>query len=226
MRVLLAALAVAAFGASGSAASAASGLALPAAGPLTRHVVVVRALPTSDARVVAKLPQFRPDHRPQIVLAIAMRTIRKATWYRIGVPARPNGQFGWIRATAADLSPVAKRIVIHRSARTIELWRRSERLLRARIAVGAPGMETPIGHFYVTARFWPTDPFYGPFGLETSAYSRLSDWPGGGVVGIHGTSMPWLLGQAVSHGCVRVANSTALELARLVPLGTPIEIRV
>jgi lipoprotein-anchoring transpeptidase ErfK/SrfK len=50
------------------------------------------------------------------------------------------------------------------------------------------------------------------------------DWPGGGVVDIHGTSLPWLLGRAVSHGCVRVSNATALRLAALVPLGTPVEI--
>jgi lipoprotein-anchoring transpeptidase ErfK/SrfK len=45
------------------------------------------------------------------------------------------------------------------------------------------------------------------------------------VVGIHGTSMPQLLGQAVSHGCVRVSNATASQLRALAPLGTPIWIR-
>jgi lipoprotein-anchoring transpeptidase ErfK/SrfK len=52
----------------------------------------------------------------------------------------------------------------------------------------------------------------------------LTEWPGGGKVGIHGTSKPWLLGQAVSHGCVRVSNQTALALRRLAPVGTPISI--
>ena len=36
--------------------------------------------------------------------------------------------------------------------------------------------------------------------------------------------MPWLLGQAVSHGCVRVANADILRIARLVPTGTPVRI--
>ena len=44
------------------------------------------------------------------------------------------------------------------------------------------------------------------------------------VVGIHGTNLPWLLGQAVSHGCVRVSNAVATRLRRLAPLGTPIDI--
>jgi lipoprotein-anchoring transpeptidase ErfK/SrfK len=85
-------------------------------------------------------------------------------------------------------------------------------------------METPLGRFYVVAKFHPTAPILGAFGFETSAYSKLSEWPGGGVVGIHGTNTPSLLGQAVSHGCVRVANEAILQLKDLVPVGTPIRI--
>jgi lipoprotein-anchoring transpeptidase ErfK/SrfK len=36
--------------------------------------------------------------------------------------------------------------------------------------------------------------------------------------------MPWLLGQAVSHGCVRVSNEGILKLKRLTREGTPIRI--
>ena len=93
-----------------------------------------------------------------------------------------------------------------------EFFRGDRRLLHAKVAVGAPGRETPLGEFYVTARFVPDDPFLGAFAFESSAYSRLTEWPGGGIVGIHGTSEPWLLGRAVSHGCVRVSNATALAL--------------
>ena len=86
--------------------------------------------------------------------------------------------------------------------------------------------ETPVGHYFVAARFVPYhDPFLGVFAVETSAYSKLTEWPGGGVVGIHGTSLPQLLGQAVSHGCVRVSNTTARKLQALAPLGTPIWIK-
>ena len=98
-------------------------------------------------------------------------------------------------------------------------------LLEGTVAVGRAGAETPRGRaFYVQSAFVPTDPFYGPFALETSAYSRLTDWPDHGIVGIHGTNRPELLGQAVSHGCIRVANDVARRLRRLAPLGTPIDI--
>ena len=85
-------------------------------------------------------------------------------------------------------------------------------------------MPTPLGLFYVVAKYKPADTFLGSFAFETSAYSSLSEWPGGGIVGIHGTPLPWLLGQAVSHGCVRVANEAILKLKPLVPVGTPIRI--
>ena len=131
---------------------------------------------------------------------------------------------GWIPAGSVTLRPMQTRIVVHRGLRTIAVFRGDQRVLQAKVAVGARGRETPLGEFYVTARFHPDDPFLGVFALETSAYSRLTEWPGGGVVGIHGTSKPWLLGQAVSHGCVRVSNATALALKRLAPVGTPISI--
>jgi lipoprotein-anchoring transpeptidase ErfK/SrfK len=84
---------------------------------------------------------------------------------------------------------------------------------------------TPIGRdFYVQERYVPEDRFYGPFVLQTTAYSVLRDWPGGGLVGIHGTDEPGLLGDAVSHGCVRVSNAVAVSLERLAPLGTPVDL--
>ena len=66
---------------------------------------------------------------------------------------------------------------------------------------------------------------YGPWAFGTSDYSVLSDWPGGGVIGIHGTNEPWLLPGRVSHGCVRVENSAIRRLAKLLPIGTPVRIR-
>jgi lipoprotein-anchoring transpeptidase ErfK/SrfK len=102
------------------------------------------------------------------------------------------------------------------------VYRFGKHVLHAKVAVGAPGRETPLGHYYVAAAYVPTDPFLGVYALETSAYSKLTDWPGGGIVGIHGTNEPWLLGQAVSHGCVRVSNDTASRLKRLTPVGTPV----
>ncbi len=68
-------------------------------------------------------------------------------------------------------------------------------------------------------------PVYGPVAFGTSARSTtLTDWPGGGFVGIHGTNQPGLLPGRVSHGCIRLRNADVVRLARLMPVGTPITI--
>jgi lipoprotein-anchoring transpeptidase ErfK/SrfK len=67
--------------------------------------------------------------------------------------------------------------------------------------------------------------FYGPLAFITSATSdTLTDWPGGGVVGIHGTSVPGLIPGKISHGCVRLRNADILKLAKLMPVGTPVTV--
>jgi lipoprotein-anchoring transpeptidase ErfK/SrfK len=189
--------------------------------------VTVRSGPRTDARRVTVLKEFRSEYRPQVVLALSQRIdpqTGEPTWYRISVPGRPNGRTGWIPAAAASITPVRTLIHIDRSARTLAVWKNGRLRLKTTVAVGRPGMETPLGLFYVTWRFVPTAPVLGRFAFETSAYSRLSDWPGGGIVGIHGTYAPSLLGQAVSHGCVRVSNRDILRMRGLVAVGTPIQI--
>ena len=208
------------------ALTAGKSLSVVGSGELNRDVAV-RAAPRSDARRITVLRQFRRDYRPQVVLALSQRTDVESgtpTWYRISVPGRPNGRTGWIPAGAADLRPVDEFIHIDRGARTLELWSKGRLALKTRVAVGRPGMETPLGLFYVTWKVVPRAPVLGKFAFETSAYSKLSEWPGGGIVAIHGTPEPQLLGQAVSHGCVRVANRDILRLRTRVGLGTPIRI--
>jgi hypothetical protein len=199
----------------------------PAAGELAR-TVVVRSAPAPSARVVRVLRRFRADSQFQIVLALASRRGPDgAWWYRLSLPGRPNGARGWVRADDVEVSPVRNRIVVRLAARTIEVRRIADAslLLRGAVAVGRPGARTPVGRdFYVQSAFVPTDPFYGAYALETSASSRLTDWPDDGIVGIHGTDRPALLGRAVSHGCVRVSNAVARRLAGLAPLGTPIDV--
>ena len=128
------------------------------------------------------------------------------------------------RLGAADVAPVDRWLVIYRDSRssscTSATWCSHRPPPSAQWA-----WETPTGLFYVQSRFVPRRyPILGAFAFETSGYSKLSDWPGGGVVGVHGTNAPWLIGQAVSHGCVRLRNSDVVALRKLVHVGTPIKI--
>lgn len=200
--------------------------AYPAAGTLAITAVRVRSRPDPAARVIRLMHQFRRDYRRQEILAVASRAGSDGQpWYRISVPGRPNGRMGWIPAWSAELRPTVAKVMVHRRSRRIVLFWHGRRVWRGLVAVGARGMETPLGLYYATARFVPHgDPYLTVFAVETSGYSKLTEWPGGGVFGIHGTPEPWLLGKAVSHGCIRVSAQTARKLRRYVPLGTPIVI--
>jgi len=200
-------------------------VALPAAGDLLVPSVVARSAPSPSAGRVLVLHQFRPDYRQQEILAVGATVGTDGqVWYRLSLPMRPNNTTGWVSSRQLELHHVANRILINIDKRQLQVLRGNHVLYSTTVAVGRPGMETPIGHYYVQVRFHPDDPFLGVFAFETSAYSKLTEWPGGGVVGIHGTSAPQLLGQAVSHGCVRMSNEAASVLKKLVPLGTPITI--
>jgi lipoprotein-anchoring transpeptidase ErfK/SrfK len=196
-------------------------------GPIVWRSVAVRAAPRRSARVITTFTQFRKHFRPRVVLALETKRDvgGRPSWYRIEIPGRPNGRSGWIPAASAELSPVDRWLVIYRGSRKFELYVRGEVRRTGPVAVGARGMETPIGLFYVQSTFVPDQyPILGAYAFETSGYSKLSDWPGGGIVGVHGTNTPWLIGQAVSHGCVRLRNSDILALRRYVRPGTPVKI--
>ena len=214
----------------GAGGSKASEISVVGSGTLSWRQVAVLTKPKAGASRVAVLRQFRPDFRPQYVLALDVVRAEngRALWYRVSVPGRPNGRTGWVRAAAVELRPVQKRLVIYRAARKFEFWDDARLVRTGRVAVGKAGAETPLGLFYVTDKFDPAiDPDWsilGAYAFETSAYSKLTDWPGGGIVGVHGTPWPNLLGQAVSHGCIRLHNRDVEFLRNRVPVGTPVKI--
>ena len=199
-------------------------------GTIVWQKVAVLAKPKAGAARIAVMKQFRPDFRPQYVMALEAVWAKdgRPQWYRISVPGRPNGRTGWVRAGALELRPVRKRVIIYRGARKFEFWDGARLVRTGKVAVGARGAETPLGLFYVTDKFNPSiDPDWailGAYAFETSAYSKLTDWPGGGIVGVHGTPWPNLLGQAVSHGCIRLHNDDVSFLRNRIPLGTPVKI--
>ena len=197
------------------------------AGSVVWWRVGVRSAPRLNSRVIATLTQLRTDFRPRTVLAV--RVLRDVTgrprWYRITIPGRPNGRSGWVPAASVNVQPVDRWLIIFRHARRFDFVLRGRVVRSGPVAVGRPGMETPLGLFFVQAGFRPTgDPVLGAYAFETSGYSKLSEWPGGGVVGVHGTNTPQLIGQAVSHGCVRLLNRDIEFLRSVVLVGTPVKI--
>lgn len=188
----------------------------------------VRAHPWPSSRRVARLRMLTEDGLPEVYVALrAWVDERGRPWVKVRVPMRPNGRRGWVpRDALGPFSAVRTRMLVDRRRLRATLWRAGRVVWRSPVGVGAPGTPTPAGSFYVRERLRVAHPGgpYGPWAFGTSAYSVLSDWPGGGVVGIHGTDRPDLIPGRPSHGCIRVPNPAVRRLARLLPVGTPVRI--
>ncbi|NJR38583.1 MAG: L,D-transpeptidase [Leptolyngbyaceae cyanobacterium CSU_1_4] len=95
------------------------------------------------------------------------------------------------------------------------------------IAVGRAGWETPPGNFSIlNMQLNPTwqHPFTGdviPTGVGNPLGSRwIGFWTDGThQIGFHGTEQTDLLGQAVSHGCIRMRDGDIQALYEQVAIG-------
>jgi lipoprotein-anchoring transpeptidase ErfK/SrfK len=174
--------------------------------PLVKKVVA-RSQPRSSARAVATLDTRTTDSATQN-LVLVLSSIQKSaseTWYRVRLPMLLYVDRAHFRAT---------------------LKRNGKVIFTTTVGVGRSIWPTPRGEFYIRSKLTNfNDPFYGPIAFGTSARSTtLTDWPGGGFVGVHGTNQPEILPGRVSHGCIRMPNAAILKLARLMPVGTPLTI--
>jgi L,D-transpeptidase catalytic domain len=196
----------------------------------TRWAPVVRATvarrePRLKGAPVGMVPTRTPDGTTNVVVADGEAYNDGTPWVRVGLAVLPNGTEGWVpRSSLGGWSFVDTRLVIDRARLTATLFRSGRVVFRAPIGVGASATPTPAGQFYVRERLSGfSNPFYGPLAFGTNARSpTLTDWPGGGVVGIHGTDQPALIPGRISHGCVRLTNAAILKLGRLMPVGTPV----
>jgi lipoprotein-anchoring transpeptidase ErfK/SrfK len=149
-------------------------------------------------------------------------------WVRVRLPVLPNGTVGWVRrGSLGAYQTVSTHLVVDRQRLRAVLHRNGRLVFTAPVGVGSDSWPTPGGKFIIRSELTRyASPFYGPIAFGTSARSAvLTDWPGGGFIGIHGTSEPQLIPGRVSHGCIRMRNSDILRLAKLMPVGTPVTIR-
>ncbi|MEM1311354.1 MAG: L,D-transpeptidase [Cyanobacteria bacterium P01_H01_bin.153] len=141
-------------------------------------------------------------------------------------------------ATIVEQSPLSSmarrtRLVIRLGARKLEYYEGSDLIKQYDIAVGQADWETPVGHFAVLDLrenpLWK-HPITGE-AIEAGPDNPLgSRWIGfafddGYHIGIHGTNQEELVGQAVSHGCVRMRDSEIQEVFGKIAIGTPITVQ-
>lgn len=188
----------------------------------------IRTKPSNTARAIGKLHFNTEDGREEIYIALRQYTTPKGdVFVEIRVPGRPNGRKGWVpREGLGEFKVLRTHAVINRKTLRITLFKNGRAIFKAPVGVGKSSTPTPGGHFWIREILHDFhNPVYGPLAFGTAAYSnKLKDWPGGGVVGIHGTNEPNLIPGRPSHGCVRMKNASILKLKRLMPLGTPLTI--
>jgi lipoprotein-anchoring transpeptidase ErfK/SrfK len=194
-----------------------------------KRPVTARAAPAPTAPVVTWLSTRTPEGTRNTVAVLERLKDRSGrSWARIRLAVLPNGLTAWVpRRALGGYGTVHTRLDVNLGRLRATLYRDGRRVFDAPIGVGALATPTPAGRFYIRNKLTRyRSPAYGPVAFGTSARSpTATDWPAGGFVGIHGTDRPDLVPGRISHGCIRMRNPDILELARRMPIGTPVTIR-
>jgi lipoprotein-anchoring transpeptidase ErfK/SrfK len=160
----------------------------------------------------------------------------------------PGAQFGKAGTTifvanvtdeaASREPPKLSRIEVDKSRKQVRVYTEDERLLAVYPAtIGSDSRPAPTGEHKVQAIAmnpnYTYDPDYKFRGVDAKKPFTIAPGPNNPVgsvwirvaedgYGIHGTPEPAKVGKTFSHGCVRLTNWDAEELARLVKKGTPV----
>jgi hypothetical protein len=186
--------------------------------------------PWTGSRQVRSVPSRTPITGEATTLPVIGRAIaRQGTrWLKVMLPGRPNGLSGWIKQGGTSERITPWHIVVSLPAR--RMWIYDDGRLRRTFSavVGKPSTPTPTGNFFVqeTVILGPSRPG-GPLALALSARSdALSRFDGGpGQIAIHGRDLlGGTLGQAQSHGCMRLATTAIRWLAAHIGPGVPVTI--
>lgn len=175
---------------------------------------------------VGRLPATNPFGQVEVLAIVGSPT--PSGWAKVELPVRPNGSEGWIRMAGVTLTGTTYRVAVNIEARSLTVTKGGSVVLTTPVAVGAPDTPTPAGHTYLWELIRPDDPTgaYGPYifglGWFSDAYAVFNG--GDAQIGIHGQDEPGSIGEAVSHGCVRLPNALITRLAGMLPLGTPVTI--
>ncbi len=161
--------------------------------------------------------------------------------------ADPSGARG-LEVAVPAATAASRELVLDRRRRQLLVLEQGQELRRFPVAVGRPGWETPEGRFRVqelvadptwehpvTGETVPPGPA-NPLGSRWIGFHRDCRGRVGfngrehlvvqGCVsaGFHGTPHRSSVGQAVSHGCVRLFDEHVRELFELVQIGTPVTV--
>jgi lipoprotein-anchoring transpeptidase ErfK/SrfK len=127
---------------------------------------------------------------------------------------------------AAENVP-ARRLIVSIPARKIALVEDGKVLKVYSVAVGKRSTPSPTGTFHIASHV--ANPTYTHAGKVTKPGPGNpvgTRWMSLGFrgYGVHGTNHPGSIGQAASHGCIRLRNQDVEELFELVRVGDEVDL--
>ena len=186
------------------------------------HGMTLRDRP--GGQVVAHLKPITAWGSPTVVWAAE----RRGRWLGVYSTKLGNNRIAWLDVQRDRPRMWRTPYSLHAdlSQRSLELWRGSRVVRRMTIGIGSADTPTPTGHFSVTDKLIPGRgvSYYGCCLLALSGRQPhlRPGWAGGDRIAIHGGST----GGAASAGCLHASNADLRRLMRVVPIGTPVYIRV
>jgi lipoprotein-anchoring transpeptidase ErfK/SrfK len=156
----------------------------------------------------------------------AQRLLLAALTVIVATPSFTQAAFA--QTTKAD-SALAKRVVlVSIPDRKLAVLEDGNVLAQFPIAVGVAASPSPTGEFQIVSRV--SNPTYYrpgtviPTGKDNPVGTRWLGLSQKGY-GIHGTNAPRSIGQAASHGCIRLRNRDMERLFTMLRVGDVVEIR-
>lgn len=157
-----------------------------------------------------------------------------------GKSFKDPGQKIFVPNVSAVLEAKAARVIVSKSDSIVKVLDDAGKVIAQYPATsGSEHDPLPIGEWQITGVFknpkfnYNPDLFWDANPKDTKASIPAGPNNPVGVVwidiskehyGIHGTPSPALIGHAESHGCIRLTNWDALELAGMVAKGTPLSL--
>ena len=212
----------------------------PAPSPLPMVPAALEGLSSSPS--AAPAPSLTPSPTAAAAAPAASATVLP--------PASPSAPPGTAPspATTGPATPLDRALILDRQRRLLSLLENGRLVRRFPVAVGMPGWETPVGRFQVLNKtenpVWehPEKGTHTPAGPANPLGSRwigfhqdclgrrgwdgehMLDVKGCVVAGFHGTPHRWTVGQALSHGCVRLYEEHVRQVFDFVSIGTPVTV--
>ncbi|HET6950801.1 MAG TPA: hypothetical protein VFI47_10520 [Acidimicrobiales bacterium] len=149
-------------------------------------------------------------------------------WIEVYLPTGAPGSTGWVERDDVTLTRHHFRIEVSLTDRTMSVYSGPDLVTTTPVGIG-PDAPPADRHLFIKDLVRPPVPgLYGEYayGLSGSSNDLDAFTAGSGVVALHGTDDPAVLGTATDRGAIAVDATVMAHLVDTVglPLGTPVEV--